>query len=203
MTVAEAPSSRSIRCPRCALGLDLTGFAGGALVDCPACRSRLRAEVYPAFENPPAAVSTSSGEHALDGEAACFFHPEKRAVLACEACGRFVCALCDVPLGTRHLCPTCLGTSKAPELIALRWCWANVALLVGIVPLVLSFGMWPVLFLSGPAAMFIALWSWNKPGSLVGGPRHWVAMLGLIGGVLQLGIIAGVAILIWKIIPHA
>lgn len=203
MTVAEASAYRSIRCPQCALALDLAGFDAGATVECPACRSQLRAATFPAFENPPTAVSTSSGEHALDGEAACFFHPEKRAVLACEGCGRFVCALCDVPLGTRHLCPTCLGASKAPELVTHRWCWSNVALLLGVGPLVLAFGMWPMLVMTGPAAIFMALWSWSKPGSLIAGARRWAALVGLIGGVLQLGIIAGVAILIWKVLPHA
>src|SRR5262245_7047228 len=117
MTVAEAAPIYSIRCPRCALALDPAGFADSGVVDCPACRSQLRGAIFPACQNPPAAVSTASGERGLEGEAVCFFHPEKRAAIACQACGRFLCALCDMPLGARHVCPTCLASGKTEELI--------------------------------------------------------------------------------------
>jgi hypothetical protein len=42
------------------------------------------------------------------GEAICFFHPTKKAVVPCDRCGRFLCALCDLPMGSAHFCPPCL-----------------------------------------------------------------------------------------------
>ena len=197
MTVAEAAPTRSIRCPQCALALEPAGFAGGALVECPACRSQLAAVFFPAYENPPAPVSTAAGERALDGEAACFFHPEKRAVLACAGCGRFLCALCDLPLGPRHLCPTCLGSGKPPELVLQRTCWSHVALLFGVLPLLAGLVVWVLFIFTGCAAIFCALWGWKKPGGLAHGPRHWAAVVGLLGGLTQLAIVGGAGFAIW------
>ena len=46
-----------------------------------------------------------SGERILvEGEAACFYHAEKRATVACSACGRFLCALCDLDFSDHHFC---------------------------------------------------------------------------------------------------
>ena len=48
----------------------------------------------------------------VDGEASCFYHPAKKAVLPCESCGRFLCAVCDVEMNGQHLCPACLASGK-------------------------------------------------------------------------------------------
>ena len=48
----------------------------------------------------------------VEGEAACFYHPGKRATVPCGVCGRFLCALCDLELNGRHVCPACLETSR-------------------------------------------------------------------------------------------
>jgi hypothetical protein len=70
-------------------------------------------------------------------------------------------------------------------------------MLVGLLPL--AFGMacpffWFMLFLGvaiGPAAIFIALWGWKKPPSLVFGYRRGMAILGILGGLIQLGLVFG------------
>jgi hypothetical protein len=203
MTVTAAAPAHAIRCPRCALALEAAAFGGGATIECPACRSELTATFFPAFENPPPAISTASGERALDGEATCFFHPEKRASLACEGCGRFLCALCDMPLGARHLCPACLGSGRRAELVSHRVCWSRVTLLTGLLPVFLGWIVWPFLIFTGLATIFIGLWTWKKPGSLVRGPRHWAAVLGLVGGLVQVGIFSGAMYLIIRVMRHA
>ncbi len=161
-----------------------------AWVQCGACRSTLSVALFPAFSDPPEAVSTASGEKATEGEAACFFHPEKRAECTCERCGRFICTLCDMPFGGRHLCPKCLDSSKMAELVPNRFVGAYMSMLLGIVPLFL----FPLLCfypISGCAAIIYAFWSWKKPGSLVHGPRHGMAIAGILGGFLQILIFGG------------
>src|SRR5262249_43696258 len=142
------------------------------------------------------AVSTASGERATEGEAVCFFHPEKRAATSCERCGRFLCALCDVPFGGKHLCPTCLDASKLPDLVNRRIVWSQMSLIVGFLPFLLGIFCSPFSFgiflIGGPAAIILALWKWRQPGSVVHGQRHWMAILAIIGGLLQLAACVGV-----------
>lgn len=193
----------ALSCPKCHLALDPVFAQSGAEVSCPACRSGITVRLFPAFTNPPEGVSTASGERAVEGEAACFFHPEKRAAIACERCGRFLCTLCDVPFGGKHLCPLCLDTAKLPDLITRRVVWGHAAGLLGLLPLLLlplCFPFWFLAFVTGPAAIIIALWKWNAPGSLVLGKRRGMAIAGIIGGVLQLAGIAGfIWFLIWAV----
>ncbi len=197
MTVAESAEPRTLHCPRCSSILETTAFAGGAMVECPTCGRQLAAEIFPAFARPPLPVSTSSGEQAQEGEAGCFFHPEKRATLACEECGRFLCALCDLPLGSRHVCPACLDADRSGNLVTSRTLWGNVAFITGVVPLLIGWMMWPFLFVSGLAAIFLAIWGWKKPGSLVRGRRRWAAIVGIIGGLLQIAAEIAMIALMW------
>src|SRR6478672_3276968 len=95
---------------------------------CPQCLQELRISVFPPIYRHPTGEG-SAGEHAIEGEATCFFHPEKRAERPCDRCGRFLCALCDLPVGSRHLCPVCLkagNEEKAlPELVSSRVSWGR------------------------------------------------------------------------------
>lgn len=193
MTLAAVP----FRCPKCALSLEPAAFTGGQTVQCSACRSRLTAAFFPAFDTPPEDVSTAPGAPALEGEATCFFHPTNRAALACEGCGRFLCALCDLPLGARHLCAACIGTRKPLELVTSRACWPMAALLAGVLPLLIAPLIWPLLIVTGLIAIFLALWGWRKPGSLVKGPRRWAAVVGGICGLMQIGAVIGFCAFLW------
>jgi len=190
----------ALSCPKCKLALDPGSAAAAGEVACAACRSALTVRLFPAFTNPPESISTASGERALDGEAACFFHPEKRAATSCERCGRFLCALCDVPFGGKHLCPLCLDASKLPDLITRRVVWGHVAGYLGVMPLLLlpvCFPLWFLAIVTGPAAIFLALWKWKAPGSLVRGQRHGLAIAGIVGGTLQIAAVIG---MIWFIV---
>jgi hypothetical protein len=193
-------SAATLACPKCAFVLHPDSAAGGGPVDCPACRSVLHIALFPAFTDPPEQVSTSSGEQALTGESACFFHPEKRADTTCDSCGRFLCTLCDVPFAGRHLCPACLDATKLPELQTTRVDWDKLTAMIGWLPIVLAPVCFPFFFIvlgTGPGAIVLGLWTWRREGSLVHGRRHWLSVLGMAGGLLQ---IAGVAFIIWGII---
>ncbi len=196
----------SIRCPRCAMALGATAWAEGLPIRCPNCRTQLLARTFHALSLPRPVQESAAGTRAMEGEAVCFFHPQKRAERSCERCGRFICGFCDLPIGARHVCPTCVGSglaeggreTKLPELVTRRVRWAYAALLVGGLPLVFGWIVWPLLFVSGPTAIFLAIYGWRKPGSLVYGRRRWQAVLAILFGFAQLAIIAGFALLIWK-----
>lgn len=81
-------------------------------------------------------------------------------------------------------------------------CWSMAALLVGILPLFLAIVIWPFLIVTGLIAIFLALWGWRKPGSLVKGARHWAAIVGLFGGLVQVGGVVAFGAFLWSLIRN-
>ncbi|MEA3207419.1 MAG: hypothetical protein QOE70_476 [Chthoniobacter sp.] len=166
---------------------------------CPSCRSPLQGAVFPAFWRDDA-PGVSRAVRAGEAEATCFFHPQNRAALSCERCGRFVCQVCELTIGSRRLCPACvsagLAGEKLPEIVPWRFLWADSALLVGLVPLVCGIFAWPLFIVTGLAAIFLALRGWKRPGSLPRGRRRWAAVVGLVAGVLQLVLWAGMILFV-------
>jgi hypothetical protein len=172
-----------VQCPKCKFGLVEGLFNQPDFQWCPACRARLQVEVFPAFFRPTA--SGRDGEAILlEGESSCFYHPQKKAAVPCDACGRFLCALCDCEVKGRHLCPTCLESGhkkrKIEGLENMRILHNRQALMLALVPILLT----------GPAAVFIALRYRKEPGSLVR-PMRWAMPVALIFGSLQTLILVG------------
>ena len=165
-------------------------------VTCPTCATPLRVRVYPALwrELPRG----SSGERiTVEGQAACFYHPNKTAHVPCDGCGRFVCALCDVELHGQHLCPACIESGRRKGSLTTlenkRVLWDNIALTMAVAPLLL----WPLTFISAPAAIILAFYGWRKPRSIV--PRR--AGLNFIAAIVfACLIIAGWAVGIYFLI---
>ena len=108
-----------VPCARCDLPLPEWELSTNEVAVCTACGSPNQAHVYPAALVVPPPVQT---EVALEGEAACFDHPAKRAVSACQQCGRYVCRLCAVDFGQGTWCPSCVaagaGAARAARLDA-------------------------------------------------------------------------------------
>ena len=92
-----------------------------------------------------------------------FYHPEKKAVLTCNYCGRFLCALCDVDFAGQHLCPPCIESGKKKKKIKNlenhRVLYDDVALAVAVLPLMLCY----FVVLTAPISLFIAFRYWNAP----------------------------------------
>jgi len=80
---------------------------GEFAAECPACGAPQRLFVFPALRAGWGAGSVSQPMLGTD-EASCYFHPTRRASVACEECGRLVCGLCDCEIGAHHVCPSCL-----------------------------------------------------------------------------------------------
>ena len=156
-------------CDRCR-----TVLTGGLVntpepVACPGCHAPLLARVFPAFSR------AGTGGHASesvvsDEDASCFYHPRKKAVVPCVRCGRFLCALCDLELDGRHLCPGCVEAGRAADgqaalqngvWLGNRTLHDKLALLLAVVPLFplfLAFTM-----LTAPVALFLVIRYWNEP----------------------------------------
>jgi hypothetical protein len=135
-------------------------------------------------------------EAALTGEAACFDHPGKRAVAACQQCGRFVCQLCSVEVNGTVCCPSCVaagaGQAQAAKADAQRILYDSIALTLPLISLL----MWPVTLATAPAAVVIAISKWKQPLSLVRRNRwRFVAAI-----LVSLGMLAGWCLVIAAIV---
>jgi len=167
-----------VPCARCDSPLPLWELAAADVAACTSCGSRNTVRVFPALFAPPAAPAIP--EAALNGEAACFDHPAKRAVAACHQCGRFVCLLCSVDFGGQVWCPSCVaagrGQSKAIRLDPSRVLYDSIALTVPLVSLLI---VWPATLITGPATLVFSAIEWRRPLSLVRKSR-WRFVLAIL-----------------------
>src|SRR5258706_8633574 len=166
-----------VQCPKCKARLFGDVFNKPDFTPCLGCAAPVQVELFPAFFR---RVNPGRDAEAVmvEGESSCFFHPQKKAVVPCDACGRFLCALCDCEVKDRHLCPGCLETGQKKRnldgLETVRVLHGRQALVLAIVPL----------FFTGIAAIYVALRYRKEPGSLVV-PMRWAFPAALILGSLQ------------------
>lgn len=154
------------QCPRCQTLLPAQMANIRDLASCPNCGRQLELHVYPAqFRR--SQTATAGEAVIIEGEASCFYHPQKRASVPCESCGRFLCALCDIDMAGKHLCPACIDSGqkkgKLTQLENKRMLWDSSALAMALVPIL----MWPFTLFTAPAAIILGIIAWNKPSSVV------------------------------------
>jgi hypothetical protein len=166
-----------IQCPKCKSRLPESALNRGELLPCPVCSAPLQVEIFPAFFRRHAPGREAEAV-LVEGESSCFYHSQKKAVVPCDSCGRFLCALCDCEVRGRHLCPGCLESGQKKRnldgLETVRVLHSRQALLLAILPL----------FITGLAAIYVALRYRKEPGSLVA-PMRWAFPTALILGALQ------------------
>src|SRR6476469_5668757 len=139
----------SVACTGCQARLPPDFFNLQHFAPCPYCEATMRIRVFPALirsESPAEAAPVVE-----EGESSCFYHPHKRAVVACESCGRFLCALCDIEFGDSHRCPNCLSskTRKQPELENRRTLYPGIALALATLPILI----WPFTVITAPSSI--------------------------------------------------
>ncbi len=166
---------------------------------CPACAAEVWVEVFPALLK--ASAPGKPGEHLLvDDESSCFYHPAKKAVVPCDGCGRFLCALCDIEMNGQHLCPACIqaGVRKAKlkHLKKESVYYDEIALAVALVPMLL---VW-VTVITAPIALYIAIRHWRTPLSVVP-RRRWRFVMAISVAVLQLVGWGAVLLFVTGILP--
>lgn len=177
-----------ISCPKCRAALPPELMESSDFGKCARCGKALSVRAFPALYTPLSAGS--AGEHVvMETEAACFYHPAKKAVIPCENCGRFLCALCDVELEGRHLCPKCLESGrkkgKLKHLDNERVLYDNIALRVAVYPIIL-FVFWFFTVITAPVAIVLSIRWWNRPTSML--PRTKIRfILAIILALVQLG----------------
>ena len=152
----------TVACTGCQARLPVDFFNLTHFVGCPSCEASLRMRVFPALvrtEEAPVATPILT-----EGESSCFYHAHKRAVVACESCGRFLCALCDIEVGDKHRCPGCLSNTgrKTPELEKRRTLYDGIAFALATFPIL----FWPFTLITAPAAMFLTIRHWRTPLSI-------------------------------------
>ena len=145
----------------------------------------MQVEVFPALFRRLA--SGSAGETlVVENEASCFYHPQKKASRPCDACGRFLCALCDCELHGEHFCPSCLESGKRKGKIKRleneRTLYDNIALALALYPLLLF--VYPSA-IGAPMSLFVAIRRWNAPRSIVH-PTRTLLVLAIILASLQI-----------------
>ena len=168
--------------------------AGTAIV-CPGCYRDMQVDFFPALFREPAAIDP--GQLTLaEGDAHCYEHASKKAITLCNACGRFLCALCEVEIDGKVWCPSCLqpdGTEpRVQALESRRTLYDSVALALSTWPVLLFF--YPCL-LTAPLALFVAIRHWNRPSSLI--PRSkWRMLVAVILSAGELALLAALVVAI-------
>lgn len=188
-------SSRFVACSKCKTPLPTTPSVKAEFDVCAGCGAAVQAITFPALARSLAAGNVGQTIVA-EGEAGCFYHPQRRSVVACSACGRFLCALCDVELDGQHLCPACIEAGqrrgKLVQLENRRILYDNMALALAVIPLLIF--MWPVTIATAPTAVVCGILWWNKQSSIV--PRTRIRLiLAITLGLLQIA--AWAAGLVW------
>lgn len=173
-----------IACPNCRTILPALVINTGRLHKCSNCATRFRAELFNAFHRPISLGQTGEVVQA-QGEAECFYHPGKKAVVPCAGCGRLLCALCEIPFDGRSLCTNCLQSGRDKQQIESleksRTLFDSLALHLSFWPLI----FFPLTLISAPAVIYLVLRYWSAPASILPRTkfRHILALL-LAGGQL-------------------
>jgi hypothetical protein len=183
-----------VHCPSCSGPLLLQ--QGAENCQCRRCSKRVHVRIFPALVGKPPAlpVIDPPGE----GEAACFYSPDRKATCSCSHCGVLMSDAWSAQWGSDQVCLKCLDhlRSKAEDsrFETKRTLWDNVVLALALIPCTMILASFAII--TAPAALILGLWHWNKPRTLV--PRgRFRLVLGMLLAVLQ---IAGMIALVIGII---
>lgn len=110
--VAPVPAVRAYEgpeCPRCKARLTADWIRTG-VISCPDCRRTFEAT---AFHPPQPRLRVAEVTMTPEGANACANHARNAAVTSCQRCGLFICALCDMSVGSGSYCPACFDRLRA------------------------------------------------------------------------------------------
>ena|SRR5208282_87529 len=188
-------------CPGCGAALGEGMFNRLELAPCPACGVPVQVEIFPALFRPP--TRGRGGEAVIvEGESSCFYHPQKKAVVPCDGCGRFLCALCDCELRGEHFCPACLELGRQQGRIKRlenqRTLYDAIALSLAILPLLIFY----FTIITAPIALYLAIRYWNAPLSIVHRTKVRLVLAILLATLQIVGWGIGAYFLFTRIKPH-
>ena len=156
----------TISCAKCQHHLPEDLLFEGGSVTCPSCRAAQTVTLFPVFKNP--SVDETSSAPVFEGDAACYYDPDKRAVAVCDDCGRFISDFHRVILDSEHTtCLACLSEARHPKSKTLtqtqRTVHDNFALSLAVVPPMTLMGIYVMPF-TALAALYLVIRYW-KSGS--------------------------------------
>jgi len=184
----------TIECTACASPLPLSDASKDYGAVCASCTSATWATMFPAAFEPPKSAAAEALAEAT--EASCFYHLTKRANVACDSCGRFLCKLCQMELGGQTLCPSCVeGGRRKRTLTKLdshRVLYDSIALGVATIPILMIY----IVPFTAPAALYIAIRHWKDQASIV--PRSRIRLyLAVLFGLAGLGLFVLMVVGLW------
>ncbi len=162
---------------------------GGSTVPCPKCRRVNEITVFPSLLEVVKGPPPLEQDPPAEGEAACFYNPARRATKSCSHCGVLISNAWAAQWGNETVCLKCLEhlrDNRDERFQSKRTLWDNVALLTAVIPFTLF--LWFSVFITAPATVFLALWHWNSPRSMV--PRGRFRLV--LALVLSLGQITAI-----------
>ena len=158
----------NLLCPNCSEPLAVSLFVSGQSGQCPACHAQVEAYIFPEFHRDPSARPEI--RLAEEHEAVCYFHPRYRAMTPCDNCGRFLCAICTISVGSRKLCAECLSQLRKQKnetgLVLYAPLFDNTALFLVTAP-VLTVIFWFLTFFSAPVSVFLSFYYWSRQWTLL------------------------------------
>jgi hypothetical protein len=188
-------SSTLLLCPRCKTALTESVLNQPNLTPCPACAAPLQVEIFPAIFRETAAGRDGEAV-VVETESTCFYHPQKKAVLPCEGCGRFLCALCDCELHGQHFCPNCLEVGRKKRKIKSleneRTLYDSIALALAVFPMLIFY----LTFITAPAALYISFRYWNAPRSIVHRGKARLVLAIIFASLQIIGWVVGIFFLV-------
>lgn len=170
----------TLACPSCKRTFAALEWIDAANCRCRSCLAEFNFVAFPALTQKTEVAKPQAVT--LAEESTCFFHGENQAEKVCDDCGRFLCAVCAIPMSGRTICPTCISSTNSTAQIARseRTIYGGAALALAVFPIL----VWPVTLLTAPAAIALVIYGWNKPTSLVQ-PRRWSGIVAVVLGALQ------------------
>jgi hypothetical protein len=181
-------------CTNCNAGIPEEEWNLPEMRDCPVCNSPFRVATFPALVRQRRA--TEPALPVAEGEATCFYHPRKNAVMPCDHCGRFLCALCEIEFRGEHWCPACLESGQRKQTVRTlennRTHYDTIALALATLPV---FTLWLPIFCA-PMAIYVAIRHWRDPASIVPRTRirYWLTLGGAGAEIIAMVWIAAYAI---------
>ena len=186
------------QCPRCGVALTADWIRTDAIT-CPYCSRGFEATAF----TPPQRTQAVTAEVVTvgpDGANACANHTRNAATASCQRCGLFICALCDMNVGTGSYCPSCferVRTEGTLQAAARRYRdYAMMARTSSIVGLLFSFMFLGLPF--GAVAVFYAIKA-RKQRREEGRSLTGVTFVLILGILEILAGIAAIGFMVWAI----
>lgn len=176
------------------MGSGAGAYAGEFPVQaCPACHRPCVAHQFPASLAAGGEIAKPWPVNAagMPGAAPCFYHESKRALVACDGCGRYLCTDCKADWLGKTLCLGCIHTQReikgSGEFQSRVTLYDNIALALVVFPFAtLVYGVFLVMF-TAPVALFLVIRNRNRSRGIV--PRG--ATRAVLAGTLSVLCIAG------------